>query len=305
QIIAFSGMFFRPAENGSQAQAFVFRNNMEIQYQDESLNGSFWSIPITGTTNSGELTVASPDARSFILPGIRSYPMLPYGGYWTPPLPAGGLAAYVLAYGLPVWSNRLAPEFDPDSSYATVHAVWLTARSLERYLQAIPTTPNGILALIDGGSGALLGASVPNISEAWPIQYTALANPNPLLAEAAAHILAAATANGTATGNSDPSASFASISSNRSAVPAQLTFTSAGDTIYCSSRWITHDAANLALLLVLVTPAHDLLGPVADSTRNMAIFASLAIFFSFVIGGLVAWAMITVPLRKVTASVQK
>ncbi|KAJ1555932.1 hypothetical protein HK405_010327 [Cladochytrium tenue] len=294
--IAFCGMFFRPAANGSQAFVALVPSSGQIQFQDQSVNNNFLDTAITGVDSKGLLTFADANAGFVIVPGGVSPAPYSTQPYWTPPSPASGVQTYVLAYGLPVWSSLLAPQSSSTLQYEAVHAMWFSARSLDAFLQTIPTTPNAVLALIDGHTGSMVAASAPNISVVWPTQYPAVGNPNAMLSAASSQLLSLYSS-----GPANDTTSFSLITDRTS---QKFRFSFGGDTLYCSTSWIVDDASLLSLAMILVVPANDLLGPMTVTTRNSIIFVVLFTAFAFGLGGLLAWGM-AAPLRRVTVSVKK
>ncbi|KAJ1568592.1 hypothetical protein HK405_000174 [Cladochytrium tenue] len=290
-----SGMYFHPTINGTQAFVFISPSTGQFQWQDQSVNNVFWQTT-TGVDVNGMLWF---DAAAGIplIPNITAMPFF-RNGYWTVPFSSPYLKTYLFAYGLSVWTDVLAPQVGPNNEpYAAVYVTWLTTKSLEDYLRTIPTTPNAVLALIDVPSGTVLAASVPGIAVDWPTRFPAVGNPNALLSAASQQILGALAP----TVATNDSTAFASITDRSD---RQLVFAYSGDTAYCSTTWITDDSANLALLLVLVTPAGDLLGPVRTTTRNTVVFVVVFTVFAFVVGALIAWVL-TTHLRRTTANVKK
>ncbi|KAJ1559356.1 hypothetical protein HK405_010953, partial [Cladochytrium tenue] len=165
-----------------------------------------------------------------------------------------GLDTYSLCLDLPVWSNLLPFNANSSNPATALFTMGLSTRSLDTYLQTIPITKNGVLALIEGNSGMMLAASTPNISVDWPVQYPAVGNPNGLVSAAAYEISKRFSA-------LDPAVNgTAAIGAIADTVQSNFDFGYGGDTIYCSTAWIASSTTDLSLLLILVIPSGDFLG---------------------------------------------
>ncbi|KAI9321108.1 hypothetical protein DFJ73DRAFT_923318 [Zopfochytrium polystomum] len=159
-------------------------------------------------------------------------------------------------------------------------------------------TPNGVLALVHGDNGMMFGATTANISQAWPNQYPAVGNPNPLVSAAATEIARRYS-------TLDPAVNgTAAIGGIADRTGKSFEFPFAGDTVYCSTAWIVDAPANLALMLVLAVPSSDFLGPVNVTIRNTIIFVALFCVFALLLGVLLSWALVR-PLRRVIVSIEK
>ncbi|KAI9324583.1 hypothetical protein DFJ73DRAFT_915636, partial [Zopfochytrium polystomum] len=200
------------------------------------------------------------------------------GGFWRPDR-AVGPDTFILTYNIPVWKGRMPfkpPTSDPPA--ANFFSL-LTVRSLDAYLQEIPMTPNGVLALVHGDNGMMFGATTANISEAWPNQYpppsaTPTRSCPPRLPRSRA-----------ATSTLDPAVNgTAAIGGIVDRTGKSFEFPFAGDTVYCSTAWIVDAPANLALMLVLAVPSSDFLGPVNVTIRNTTIFVALFCVFALLLG---------------------
>ncbi|KAI9331012.1 hypothetical protein DFJ73DRAFT_899595, partial [Zopfochytrium polystomum] len=252
--------------------------------QDDSLNNSFWFIPVTSVNDVGKLTFAPPKFR--IKPHLAAVLTTAVNGFWRPDR-AAGPNTFILAFNIPVWKGRFPFKTPPSEPPAASFFSLLTVRSLDEYLQKIPMTPNGVLALVHGDNGMMFGATTPNISEAWPNQYPAIGNPNPLVSAAAAEIVRRYS-------TLDPAVNgTAAISGIADRTGKSFSFSFAGDTVYCNTAWIVDTSANLALLLVLAVPSSDFLGPVNVTIRNTIIFVAVFCVFALLLGVLLSWALAT------------
>ncbi|KAJ1562960.1 hypothetical protein HK405_005279, partial [Cladochytrium tenue] len=295
QTTWYSGMYFFPGGDGHQALIGLVTSAGQIQYQDQSVNGSIWVALINGVDNNGQIAPVDPSAEFLAIPGgIQAQPpsMRPY---WLAPTAMPSMQTYAIPYGLPVWAGFAPAQRSPDRPYDAVH-VTLTASSLDAFLRQIATTPNAILALVDGHTGVVMASSAPNTSVVWPMQFPAVGNPNGKLSAASAQLLLLYSS-----GSANNTTSFGLIADRTS---QRLSFSFAGDTVYCSTSWIIDDATKLSLVLILAVPASDLLGSLVATTRNSIIFVVLFTTFSFALAGILAWAMVA-PLRRVTLSIKQ
>ncbi|KAJ1560915.1 hypothetical protein HK405_005521 [Cladochytrium tenue] len=295
-FIGFSGMFFPVAANGSQALVGFVPSAGQIQYQDQSGNNSLWIASVAGVDSNGQLVRADPSTDFIVIPGGIQVSPPSVRPYWLPPTAAPSLQTYIIGYGISLWAGLRPPQVDLTRRYDALISMAFTASSLDTFLQQITTTPNEILALVDGHTGVVVASSAPNSSVVWPTQFPAVGNPNAMLSAASAQLLALYSS-----GSANDTTSFGQITDRSS---QRFSFSFAGDTVYCSTSWITDDAAMLSLVLVLVVPAQDLLGALATTTRNSIIFVALFTSFAFGLGGLLAWAMV-VPIRRVTSSINQ
>ncbi|KAJ1568034.1 hypothetical protein HK405_003846 [Cladochytrium tenue] len=297
---------FTPAANGTKAQIGVTSAATEVDVKDISVNNSFvvrirklGACGYLGAQlgNDGTMTYGS----SYLVFGSTlSFTALPSrpAGYWGKSIAAKGPNSFCTFYTLPLWSGLL-PFYANASTTPTVQlASALSGRSMDKYLQTIPVTRNGVIALIDGRSGMMLGASTPNISESWPTQYPAIGNANGLVSAAATEF-----ARRFSTLDPDVNGTVAIAAINNRA-PADLQFKYGLDTIYCSTAWIANDTTDLALLLMLMVPSSDFLGDVNVAVRNTIIFVALFCSFSLALGVLLSWALVR-PLRRLIVSIQQ
>ncbi|KAI9324581.1 hypothetical protein DFJ73DRAFT_915631 [Zopfochytrium polystomum] len=217
-------------------------------------------VPIAGLNDDGTLQFAPvkiPIMRSllFDIPPIA-------GGFWRPDR-AVGPDTFILTYNIPVWKGRMPfkpPTSDPPA--ANFFSL-LSVRSLDAYLQEIPMTPNGVLALVHGDNGMMFGATTANISEAWPNQYPRHRQPQPARVRRGPRRSRGGTRRWTPAVNGT-----AAIGGIADRTGKSFEFPFAGDTVYCSTAWIVDAPANLALMLVLAVPSSDFLGPVNVTIRT-------------------------------------
>ncbi|KAJ1547144.1 hypothetical protein HK405_006558 [Cladochytrium tenue] len=169
---------------------------------------------------------------------------------------------------------------------------------MDKYFQTIPVTRNGVLFVVDGASGMMLGSSTPNISESWPSQYPAVGNSNGLVSAAATQLARLYS-------SLDPAVNgTVALTAVTNKVASDFQFSYGGDTVYCSTTWITNSTTNLSLLLVLVIPSSDFLGEVNVTIRNTIIFVAIFCTFSLAMGLVLSWALVR-PLRRLIVSIKK
>ncbi|KAJ1541844.1 hypothetical protein HK405_010378 [Cladochytrium tenue] len=295
-FVGYSGMYFFPGADGHQALVALVPSTGQIQYQDRSVNGSLWVAFINGVDNNGQLAPVDPSAEFLVIPGgitTKPYDMQPY---WLAPTAAPSIQTYAINYGLPVWAGLAPKQSSPDRPYDAVHVTGLTASSLDAFLRQIATTPNAILALVDCHTGVVVASSAPNTSVVWPTQFPAVGNPNGMLSAASAQLLSLYS-----TGPANDTTSFGLIADRTS---QRFRFSFGGDTVYCSTSWIIDDPTTLSMVLILMVPTGDLLGSLVVTTRNSIIYVVLFTTFSFVLAGILAWAMVA-PLRRVTLAIKQ
>ncbi|KAJ1567948.1 hypothetical protein HK405_004178, partial [Cladochytrium tenue] len=281
EFLSVTGLYFHTAANGSQALAYLKLGALEIDWQDQSLNGSFINV-------DGQVVFSNACGTILHPPGIADSPERT-NGYWIQPASYIVDGTYSIGYRLPVW-NGLQAGGAPGAAgaHAAVYTLLFTTRSLDAYLRTIPTTPNAVLALVDGHTGMVLGVSAVSaagVSESWPSQLSAVGNPNGMVSAAAAQLVGQYT-NGSVAKNE--TASIGLIADRTSQF---LKFAYAG----------TRD---LSMLLMLVMPSADLLGQLGTTTRNTIVFVVVFDALAFGTGAVVAWVM-TVPLRRVTVVIKQ
>ncbi|KAI9364341.1 hypothetical protein DFJ73DRAFT_933878 [Zopfochytrium polystomum] len=296
-FVATSGMYFRPRANGSQAFLGLGSSPGEIDWQDDSVNNSLWQLsPIAGVSDNGKIQYAPVNIP--VLPHLSLAPPSSPRGGWAPGM-ANGPQTFILAFDLPVWAGLVPYRQRAGEEYAAAFYSLLSVRSLDEYLQAIPMTPNGVLALVHAETGLMYGSTTANISESWPVHYTAVGNPNGLVGAAATEV---ARRYGKAAGGAvNATTAFAGIADRSD---KSFEFSYGGDTVYCSTAWIVDEPTQLALVLLLAIPSSDFLGQVNVTIRNAIIFVGVFCGAALILGVLLAYALVG-PLRRVVVSIEK
>ncbi|KAJ1549307.1 hypothetical protein HK405_005838 [Cladochytrium tenue] len=296
-FIAISGMYFPASSNGTEPYMGIYPSGT-ADLQDLSTNNSFYSFAILSANKNGTLTL-SPNGTMTLQHISRAVPLADKpNGLWTPSLARPGPKTYAISYQLPVWAGLRPFERSTNTSesFGAVYYSLLSVRSLDAYLQQIPMTANGVLAVIEGATGRMLGATTPGISEAWPNQFDAVGNPNPLVSVAATEVARRLSP-------LDPAVNgTAAIAAIADRGPAAFTFNYGGEPVFCDIAWIVDDSSAMSMLLLLAIPSSDFLAAVNTSIRNAIIFVALFGGFTLIVAVLLSWAIVD-PLRRLVVSI--
>ncbi|KAJ1561297.1 hypothetical protein HK405_004343, partial [Cladochytrium tenue] len=228
---------------------------------------------VVGVDNNGQLVRSDPSTDFMAAPGGLQFSPASLRPHWLPPTASPTLQTYFLAYGITMWVGLRPQQISLTRPYDALISIAFSASSLDAFLRQIVTTPNAILALIDGHTGVVVASSAPNSSVVWPTQFPAVGNPNAMLSAAAAQILALYSS-----GSANDTTSFGQITDR---ISQRFSFSFGSDTVHCSTNWIVDDATMLSLVLVLVVPDSDILGTMATTTRNSIIFVALFTSLAF------------------------
>ncbi|KAJ1555783.1 hypothetical protein HK405_013188, partial [Cladochytrium tenue] len=244
-FIELTGMTFKPNANGTKATMGASSIAAEVDTRDMSVNDTFVANLNAQIGSDGRMTYGSSYMlfpSSFATTGFASRP----AGFWGKSTAAAGPNTFVLFFSLPLWANYLPFYSNASVAPSAQLSAALSARSMDRYLQTIPVTQNGVLALVEGRTGMMLGSSTPNISESWPTQYPAIGNSNGLVSAAATELARRFS-------SLDPAVNgTVSLTAITNRAQSNFQFGYGGDTIYCSTTWVTNDTIDLSLLLMLM-----------------------------------------------------
>ncbi|KAJ3113516.1 hypothetical protein HDU96_003298, partial [Phlyctochytrium bullatum] len=292
-------MFYRPDSSGRQTGMIVNPGRKEFYYQNSTTNYTLLRHAILGTNPDYSLTLSptSTVSRTDWVPNtiyadaIASFALSSRPAFSSLNF-ARPLGTYVVHLLWPVWKDLPVLTKGP-GTYHACFTVFFSIPSISRFLETLPVSPNGVLALIEAQTGLMLASSVPGISQngTSDLRFPAIGNPNPLVSAAAAY-LARTFGNGTL--QSLP------VDARR----YDTAFKGFGDEVLVNAGWVVDEAQSIRWLLMVVIPSDDFLATIKSTTNHTITFVVCVCAASIVAGIVLSWA-ITAPLMKLSHAMKE
>ncbi|KAJ3110354.1 hypothetical protein HDU96_006667 [Phlyctochytrium bullatum] len=246
--------------------------------------------PIVGSTNHRPLILPTPVTQVPKVKAHQQWPVLALNGYvrgspfFATVLYEPTAQRSYLPLIWPVWRNLTLGVPGPGNYWAT-HVAVFSLDGIETFLKTLRISRNGLVALIEGNTGLLVSASVPNASfdATNGTRFPATTSPHPLIA-AAATFMATRFGNGTV-----------------QTIPVdkryEFGFGAMGDTVLVNAEWLVDADKGLRWLVLVIIPSNDFLESVGRSVTRTIVSVTCICAGSVVLAVLLSWA-ITAPLRR-------
>ncbi|KAJ3072546.1 hypothetical protein HDU99_002171, partial [Rhizoclosmatium hyalinum] len=257
----------------------------KVQIIDSTTNFTASNRIITSSNSNGTLSLGP----SFTTPFWGVTYVAATNPIWTKPTFVANLRTFLIPLMLPIWTNPAAAKAD------SAYFVTLSIANLDAFIRSVKVTPNGIVYLVDGSTGNMLAASLPDISQNVnkSSAYPSIGNPNALVSGSMTYLVSTFAVNATA--------GVFTIPKNETIAGK---YNNGNDDILVNAAWIYDPKTNLRWFLVLAIPSNDFDAVIRETMRNSIITIVVICVSALALGLILSW-LITAPLRKLTKSMEE